>query len=100
MENALFTSVPLATIEARFADVVEQKLQLLLIALKDNEKASLPSDYLNRKDTAKLLGISLVTLGEWTKTGKVQGYRIASRVRYKRAEIESSLSAIQTKRRA
>lgn len=54
-------------------------------------------ELLTRKEAAKLLGISLPTLLDWTKTGKVQGYRIASRVRYKRTELENSLSQIITK---
>jgi excisionase family DNA binding protein len=51
---------------------------------------------LTRKEVAKLYGVSLPTILDWTKTGKLIGYRIASRVRYKRSEIEKSLSQIKT----
>jgi excisionase family DNA binding protein len=50
---------------------------------------------LSRKETAKLLGISLPTLSEWTKNGEVTGYRIGASVRYKKAEVEQSLSRIK-----
>lgn len=100
MQDLVLTSIPLETIEERFSNVVEQKFQTLLTVLQQQKQEQEPKEYLSRKEAAKLLGVSLVTLSEWTKTGKVQGYRIASRVRYKRAEIETSLSAIQTKRRA
>ena len=53
-------------------------------------------ELLTRKEVAKLYGVSLPTILDWTKTGKLIGYRIASRVRYKRSEIEKSLSKIKT----
>ena len=52
-------------------------------------------EYITRKETAQILGVSLVTLNEWTKTGTLQGYRIASRVRYKKTEVFSSLKKVQ-----
>ena len=63
-----------------------------------NHLAPLQTELLTRKEAAKLLGVSLVTLLDWTKTNRVTGYRIASRVRYKRAELESSLIQIKTGR--
>jgi excisionase family DNA binding protein len=50
---------------------------------------------LTRKQTAALLGISLPTLSEWTKSGEITGYRIGASVRYKKAEVEQSLSRIK-----
>lgn len=100
MQDFILTSVPLETIEQRFSNVVDQKFQSLLSILQQQQEERQPKDYLSRKEAAKLLGISLVTLSDWTKTGKIQGYRIGSRVRYKSAELETSLSAIKTTRRA
>ncbi len=54
------------------------------------------TELLTRKEAAKLLGISLPTLLAWSNSGLIKGYRIASRVRYKRNELENSLSQIQT----
>lgn len=100
MQNVILTAIPLETIEQRFSDVVDQKFQTLLTALQQQQTEKEPKNYLSRKEAAKLLSISLPTLNEWTKTGTVQGYRIASRVRYKRAELETSLAKIKTNRRA
>lgn len=50
---------------------------------------------LSRKETAKLLGISLPTLNEWSKTGQVTPYRIGASIRYKKAEVEQSLNKIK-----
>jgi excisionase family DNA binding protein len=100
MNNVLLTSIPLEIIEERFSNVVDQKFQILLSALQQQQTQKEPKEYLSRKEAAQLLSISLPTLNEWTKTGLVQGYRIASRVRYKRHELETSLSKIKTGRRA
>ena len=56
------------------------------------------NDFLTRKQAAKLLGVSLVTLNEWSKRGVIIGYRIATRVRYKKNELEKSLLLMQTKK--
>ena len=55
------------------------------------------TEFITRKQTADLLRVSLPTINDWTKTGKIKGYRIGSRVRYKRNEIENSLSQIKTR---
>lgn len=56
------------------------------------------TDFLTRQQAANVLGVSLPTLNEWSKSGVIIGYRIASRVRYKRHEIEQSLLQMQTKK--
>jgi excisionase family DNA binding protein len=53
-------------------------------------------ELLTRKQAAKLLGVSLPTLNEWSKSGVVTGYRINTRVRYKRNELEKSLLQMKT----
>lgn len=52
-------------------------------------------ELLTRKETAKLLRVSLPTLHDWTKRGIIKGYRIEGKVYYKKSEIEESLTAIQ-----
>jgi excisionase family DNA binding protein len=42
---------------------------------------------LTRKETAELLGVSLVTLNEWTRTNKIPSIKIGTRVRYEIAEV-------------
>lgn len=46
---------------------------------------------LNRLETAKLLGVSLVTLWDWTRKDIVPAYRIGNKVRYKENEVLESL---------
>lgn len=56
-------------------------------------KASDP-DMLSRKQTAKLLCISLPTLHDWTKEGLIRAYRIGNRVLYKKVDIDQALTLI------
>lgn len=53
--------------------------------------------FLTRKETAKILRISLPTLNEITKSGVLPGYRLRGRVLYKVSEIDSALSPIKTR---
>lgn len=57
-------------------------------------------ELITRKEAAKILGVSLPTLNAWTKDGTVQGYRLNSRVRYKRGELSTALVEICKKKRA
>ncbi|RYE56582.1 MAG: DNA-binding protein [Sphingobacteriales bacterium] len=84
-------------LKAELLEPITRELKTYLTALQPTPATT---EYLTRKEAATLLGVSLPTLNEWTKNGTVQGYRIASRVRYKRSELETSLSKIKTRRRA
>jgi excisionase family DNA binding protein len=52
--------------------------------------------YLNRKQTAKILGISLPTLSKWQTDGTIKSFRISSRIRFKEADIEDALKQIKS----
>lgn len=82
-----------------------EQLQDSLKSIVRNEveqlKSTLPTidpapEFITRKQTAEILGVSLPTLNEWTKTGIVTASRIGTRVRYKRTDVYNSLQEIQT----
>ena len=54
--------------------------------------------YLTRKETSKLLNVSLPTLNEYTKNGKINACRFGVRVLYKLTEIEATLHKTSTGR--
>ncbi len=54
-------------------------------------------EYLTRKEVAKILKVSLVTLSDWNKKGVLKPYRLGNLIRYKTSEIEESLIAINKK---
>ncbi|MBK8950001.1 MAG: helix-turn-helix domain-containing protein [Flavobacteriales bacterium] len=49
--------------------------------------------------TAALLGITRPTLREYRRKGYVTGYRIGTRVRYKRNEVLDNLQRMRTAKR-
>lgn len=53
---------------------------------------------ITRDETAKLLGVSLVTLHSWIKSGILVAYRIGNKVRFKESEVYDSLQKISSKR--
>lgn len=95
MSNQLFSSLPLEQLTTELTEAVFNRVAPLIQSVN---KPKPETELLTRKEAAKLLGVSLVTIQDWTKTGKITGYRIASRIRYKRHELETSLSQIKTRR--
>ena len=93
MDKLLLTSLSFPELQSLIISSVETAVQSATAHLQAKNEI----EYLTRKQTSALLGVSLVTLSEWTKEGKVKGYRIGSRIRYKRHEIEQSLLTIKTK---
>ncbi len=91
----MFSQIPFEQIKTEISEAVKKELAPYLNLISPPEATP---EFLTRKEAAKLLSVSLPTILDWTKTGKIIGYRIASRVRYKRAEIENSLSQIKTRR--
>jgi excisionase family DNA binding protein len=94
MQNNIFTSLPLEQLKFEISQEILDRITPLLQSVN---KPTPTTELLTRKEASRLLGVSLPTLLDWTKTGKVTGYRIASRVRYKRTELENSLSQIRHK---
>jgi excisionase family DNA binding protein len=50
------------------------------------------SEWISRKQASALLGVSLVTISDWTKKDILKAYRIGNRVRFKLEEIEQVLT--------
>ena len=67
-----------------------QKAIDILTPKKNNDP-----ELLTRKETAKILGISLVTLWNWTSNGILPGKRIGTRIRYEKQLVYNSLKNIE-----
>jgi len=57
---------------------------------------SMREDLITRKEAAKLLQVSLVTLSAWTKQGLFPFYRMNRRVYLKKSELLESLKNFKT----
>jgi len=72
---------------------VRNEVEKIVLGLTQPETAP---EFITRKETAQILGISLPTLNDWTKTGIIPAQRIGTRVRYQRANVYASLKDIET----
>ena len=93
-KDYILSPLPMEELKTEISEAVLKHLSPLINSLTPLQPET---ELLTRKEVAKLYGVSLPTILEWTKTGKIIGYRISSRIRYKRSEIEKSLSQIKTK---
>jgi excisionase family DNA binding protein len=75
------------------SEVVKERLETL------NQSSQETNLILCRTEAAKLLGISLPTLALYTRRGLIKAHRIGTKVRYKRAEVESALILINFDRK-
>jgi excisionase family DNA binding protein len=91
MKQLILSPIPLEELKAAITDAVKCELQKLQLHNTDP-----PTEYITRKKTAEILGISLPTLNDWSKRGVIPSYRICSRVRYKREEVMNSVNKVQT----
>ena len=94
MAKLMLSTLELSDIKKVVEEVIENKLKNLN---PQPEKEGLK--LLSRKDTAKLLCISLPTLHDWTKTGIVKAHRIGNRILYKLEEVNDALDMIQTSKK-
>ena len=74
-------------------------VETLLNEIKEMIKEVVPTpkpqhdtnELMTRKEVAKMLNISIVTLHAWTKKGLLTAYRIGNQVRYKKDEVIQAL---------
>ena len=73
----------------QLATAIAEKLQPYFLPQTTEQPKE--EGYRTRKETAKMLNISLPTLNEYTKKRILTGYRVGVRVLYKQSEIELAL---------
>lgn len=82
------------TLLQRFSDLESQIKALQSVQQPQSDKL------ITRDDTAKLLGVSIVTIHNWVKSGILTAYRVGNKVRFKESEVFNSLQAINQKKGA
>ena len=76
--------------------IKDVRIELKILA--ENFQPKKQPEYLTRKEVAKILKVSLVTLSDWNKKGVIKPYRLGNLIRYKRVEIDQALKVIYTKK--
>lgn len=51
-------------------------------------------EYLSRKDVAKMFGVDISTIHNWTRTGKLRPLGISGRVYFLSSEVHASLKPL------
>ena len=93
-------SIELDELVRRICDEMERRMGKRGVSVAQSVEQPLVEELLTREQAARLLGITLPTLREYTRRGWVDGYRIGTRVRYKRSEVLGSLKLMQTAKQA
>jgi excisionase family DNA binding protein len=90
--NLIFSTIPLEDLKTVISDIVSGALDNRI----QKQNCQTQDEYLTRKQTAEKLDISLPTLDKYTIEGRINGYRIGTRIRYKKTEIEQALKQIKS----
>ena len=86
MVQTLLIQASLSDIEAVVRKVLDDRLNDLIPQRKEDTPL-----YLTRDEAAKMLRITLPTLNDWTKLGRIPVQRIGRRVLYALSDIENGL---------
>jgi excisionase family DNA binding protein len=81
-----------------FKDSIISDVRAEIKSLAQFFQPIVPSEYLTRQETAKILKVSLVTLSDWNKKKILNPYRLGKLIRYKRSEIDLALIRIYSKK--
>ena len=72
-------------------------VQQVVNQIREEFQPKMPTEYLTRKQVAKMLDINLTTLNNWTNRGALTSYGIQGRVYYKRDEVEKAFIKLKQK---
>ena len=95
MAPVVLTQVPIADLQGFIAHAVKEQFD----ASRSAEQVTDPDQYLTRKEAARYLRLSLVTLHEYTGRGIVTAYRVGARVLYLKSDLDKCLSKVATVQR-
>ena len=85
------TTLVTGTTPNQLTENIIQGVKKELEDLKQHYQPKEPEDWITRKETAKLLSISLVCLHDWVKKGILKPYKMGNRTYFSRKEINDVL---------
>lgn len=88
-----FTLLSSEELKTLLTDVVRTELQSHIPGPVEPYKEF--PDLLTRAQASKMLGVSLATIDNWSKTGRITKYHIGSTSRFKKEELIASLENLQ-----
>lgn len=88
----IFSAIPFNELLSQFREMVREEISH---APKPSTSAA-DLKYLSRQEVADLFKITLPTLKQWTREGKVKAHRIGRRVLYTPQDVQAALKQINT----
>jgi excisionase family DNA binding protein len=88
MEKQILTSVSYDTFINDIKEVVKDLIPKSIQQPNDDKKEN---NLLTRKETAELLNVSIGTISNYTRNGKLKTYEIGGTIRLKKNEVLESL---------
>ena len=80
--------------EEKLTSTIVESLKDELERLNSQFQPQHPTEWISRKDVAKMLGVSFTTLYNWNRKKILIAYSIGNRVYYKLDEVNSALTPI------
>ena len=92
MDKVVLSPIPLEELKEGIREIVKQELSKLVFP-----QSKIVETYFTRQEVSDYLQVSLPTLHQWAKDGTLKGYRIGTRIRYKRSDVEQALNEIKAR---
>jgi excisionase family DNA binding protein len=92
------TAITTVQVQGISVETLLGKFDELKSQIKELQQQPQADRLITRDETAKLLGVSLVTLHNWVKANILIAYRVGNKVRFKENEVLASLQQINSKR--
>lgn len=91
-QQILFSAIPINELLSQLREIVREEISQ---SPKASQSAADPK-YLSRQEVADLFKITLPTLKDWTRSGRIKAYRIGRRVLYTPQDVQAALKQINT----
>lgn len=96
MTNLFLQGLSLDDLKSTIQCIVADEMKNALTTLTDSLPKDKTPEYLTRKETAEMLGVSLPTLHSYVKKGYLPANRVGEKtVRFKREDVEKALNAVE-----
>ena len=92
MEQLILSSLTVEQLKEIIVETCKQAFAVKEQIKQLTAKPVIKDQFLTRKETAAMLHVSLPTLNQWTKEGKLESYRLGTRILYKREEVTESVT--------
>lgn len=82
--------------DEEFIEIIASTVEKVFQKMNQNKQENKQQPhYLTRKEAANRLNVSEVTLSNYTKDGKVQGYYLGGKMLYQESDLDAALNSVE-----